>query len=227
MTTLDPMNYRILPTVALTSAVAAGAIVLGLDLTVGTGLLRGQALRAATISEYIYTSGAPWFVAAVIALMVTVAAVAACWFGCRRRAAELLAPAAAVIGLAGLLVFPKHNWAVGPSTAGTVHRIATFIAVMAIPLALLLARCLAGLLARVLAAASLAAIAVLLVVGAYASRSGLQWWRVIPLGLAERVVLALEVLALMAAAVRLFLTQRCAAQTAARERADTPMGVRG
>ena len=46
-----------------------------------------------------------------------------------------------VLWAAALLVivlFPKHNWAVGPSTNGQIHRVASIVAFLCLPVAVML-----------------------------------------------------------------------------------------
>ena len=37
-----------------------------------------------------------------------------------------------------VMIFPKHNWAVGPSTNGQIHRVASIVAFLCLPIAVLL-----------------------------------------------------------------------------------------
>ncbi|MFC4063239.1 DUF998 domain-containing protein [Planomonospora corallina] len=114
---------------------------------------------------------------------------------------------------AGLLVtawFPKHDWSVGPSLSGNVHRVGGVVAFLSLPLAALV-------IARpwrrhpewrrpALAVLALGLTSLLWVLGiagaaVVAESSGLPWWRVMPLGLVERGMAVTEVAALVALGV--------------------------
>ena len=106
------------------------------------------------------------------------------------------------VGLAAVVYFPKHNWAVGPSIEGTVHRYASVVAFLGLPVAaLLIGRRWRGD-ARwrgpaavttafgILALLCFAPIAVAFVLHPF---TGVPWWRAIPLGGVERVLALVEV----------------------------------
>jgi hypothetical protein len=102
------------------------------------------------------------------------------------------------------VAFPKHNWAVGPSASGTVHRVATLLAFVALPVAVLLiarGRDVWARLARWLAWGSVGWLSVLFGAIAVGVVSGQAWWRIIPLGLVERGIAGFEVAAVIALAV--------------------------
>jgi len=106
------------------------------------------------------------------------------------------------LGLAAVVYFPKHNWAVGPSAHGTVHRAASLIAFVSLPLgALLIAwawrrhREWRG---RALFTAGFAVLALMLfgiIAGAFALEpfTGVRWWQAIPLGAVERALATAEI----------------------------------
>lgn len=110
------------------------------------------------------------------------------------------------LSLAGVVIFPPHNWAIGPSASGEIHRAASLLAFLALPLgALFIAwawradvrwrRCAA-------CAAGFAALALLMfgvIVGAIVLEpvTGVSWWRAIPLGAVERCLAAAEVLTVL------------------------------
>jgi len=106
-----------------------------------------------------------------------------------------------VVSLLAIVAFPKHNWAVGPSASGSVHRFATLVAFIALPLAVLVVthrRSGAARMARWLAVVGIGWLAVLfgaIVVGLATDQA---WWRLIPLGLVERGIAGFEVAALFA-----------------------------
>jgi hypothetical protein len=105
-------------------------------------------------------------------------------------------------GLAAVVYFPKHNWAVGPSIEGTLHRYASVVAFLALPVAaLLIGRRWRGdarwrgpatvsTALGVLALLCFAPIAVAFVLHPF---TGVPWWRAIPLGGVERVLALVEV----------------------------------
>lgn len=106
------------------------------------------------------------------------------------------------VGLVAVVYFPKHNWSVGPSIEGTIHRYASVVAFVSLPVAALLigrrwrrderwrgpAAVTTGL--GVLALLCFAPIAV-----AFALHpiTGVPWWRAIPLGGVERLLALVEV----------------------------------
>ncbi|MCX2931129.1 DUF998 domain-containing protein [Mycobacterium sp. CVI_P3] len=195
---------RALGWIGVAGAAAALVAVLTLDVTLGGRRVRGRNLRAATISEYIYTSGGWAFVAAVLILAVTSAALL---YGLIRAGrVRLLSAGSAllalwVLGLVAVVAFPKHNWAVGPSASGSVHRVATLVAFVALPLAvLLIAEGRAGIAraARWLAAIGIGWLTVLFGAIALGTVTDQPWWRLIPLGLVERGIAGFEVAALIA-----------------------------
>jgi len=106
------------------------------------------------------------------------------------------------LGLAAVVYFPKHNWALGPSAHGTLHRAASLIAFVSLPLgALLIAwawrrhRAWRG---RALFTAGFAVLALMLfgvIVGAFALQpiTGIRWWQAIPLGAVERALATAEI----------------------------------
>lgn len=117
-----------------------------------------------------------------------------------------------IAGLLTLAVFPKHNWAVGPSSTGQVHRVASLVAFLCLPVAVMLisrrrsphssglsrtpARWSFG-----LAAVALLWFAPIVVAIARQHGGGAPWWQGIPLGLVERGLALTEVLALLSLGV--------------------------
>jgi len=137
-----PVRHRaaVFGWLAVLGGLAAATAVVTLDVLLGGEPLRGRGRRVQTISEYVYSSGAWAFDVGVVALAVGSAALLV---GLVRRG--LVTPISSgsiflrlwVIGLAGIVAFPKHNWAIGPSGSGTVHRVASLIAFLAAPVAVL------------------------------------------------------------------------------------------
>lgn len=109
-----------------------------------------------------------------------------------------------VLGLLTVTVFEKTDWSVGPSLGGTIHRCASIVAFVALPLAVLAC---AGValphsaplrrLARLLAITSLLWFAVILGAVMLMLAGGEPWWRAVPLGLVERFLAGGEVLAVV------------------------------
>ncbi|MFG2076671.1 DUF998 domain-containing protein [Nonomuraea maritima] len=126
----------------------------------------------------------------------------------RRGLAGVLGTLALLGWSAGLLVtaaFEKHDWSVGPSMNGSIHRVGSFVAFLCLPAAVMIIawpwrrwRSRAALVAFGLGVCSLlwvAGIGTAMLVGA---SNGLAWWRVMPLGLVERGLAVTEVAALLA-----------------------------
>lgn len=114
------------------------------------------------------------------------------------------------VGLALVVVFPKHDWAVGPSVSGSIHRVASLVAFVSLPIAIVsLARpwvrhALWGAHARwafrfgLLSALAFTPILYAVLVNAVA---GTAWWRVLPLGYIERLLVLVEVVAVLVVGV--------------------------
>ncbi|MEN4472785.1 DUF998 domain-containing protein [Mycolicibacterium cosmeticum] len=205
--------------IAVAGAAVSLLTVLTLDAVLGGQPLRGRTLRRATISEYVFTTGGWLFVTAVLALaagsaLLLVGLIHAGLLTPRSPGSVLLA--LWVIGLLGVVAFPKHNWAVGPSASGTVHRVATQLAFVALPVAVLViarGREVWARTARWLAWGSIGWLGVLFGAIAVAAVTERSWWRIIPLGLVERGIAGFEVAAVLALAVWLI---RSAPQAAIR-----------
>lgn len=111
-------------------------------------------------------------------------------------------------GLVAVVVFEKVNWAVGPSLTGYIHRYASLVAFVALPVAAIaVGRAgragwprAAGW-ARWTGIAALAWFTPILVGFAQRPLTGVSWWRAIPLGLIERGLALTVVLAVAALAV--------------------------
>ena len=117
-------------------------------------------------------------------------------------------------GMAAVAVFEKTDWAVGPSVTGSIHRAASVVAFLALPIgaASVIGRGLRrwssapdrGLLITGLAftVASVGYLAYVVWLIADARASQVAWWQAIPLGLTERVLVLLETGALLCIALR-------------------------
>jgi uncharacterized protein DUF998 len=164
-----------------------------------------------TISEYGLSANKWLFTVAVLLVAGGSAALFAVHL--RRRAMPAASAVAGAVWTASLLAvvaFPKTNWATGPSADGTVHRIASVIGFVCLPVGILLAS------GRVFPAAAawrrvtrwLGTLSLLwfgVIVGAVvvAAVAGGHWWQLIPLGLVERLMALTEVLAVATLAVPL------------------------
>ncbi|MEV4411852.1 DUF998 domain-containing protein [Catellatospora sp. NPDC049609] len=110
-------------------------------------------------------------------------------------------------GLAAVVYFPKHDWSVGPSLDGHIHRVASLVAFLSLPVGALLVvlawRRDAGRRADVwlTAVPALGALAMFgVIIGAVLLEpyTGVDWWQAIPLGAVERGLAAFEVLTVLA-----------------------------
>ncbi len=159
-----------------------------------------------TISEYALLPGGWLFDIAVVVLALGSAGVLAALVAARLTPARSL-PSVLIgawcVGLLLVVAFEKTNWSIGPSASGYIHRYASLVAFIALPLgALLLARRHRGDPAArpfrigVRWGSWLALASFLPIVGAIALRGviGLPWWRAVPLGLLERGLALAEVL---------------------------------
>jgi hypothetical protein len=165
-----------------------------------------------TISQYALLETAAVFNVAVLALAAgSVATMLALIVGglLPVRSGAAVALASWTVGLAVVVYFPKHNWAVGPSPSGTVHRVASVVAFLSLPVAaLLLARAWRGhprwsghaALVMTLGILSLACFAPIAVAVAIEPVTGVRWWRAIPLGAVERALALTEVLTVLSLA---------------------------
>lgn len=163
-----------------------------------------------TISEYALGEYRVLFDAGVLALaagsaVVLIALVAAGLLRAASPASVLLATWS--VALAVVVAFQKIDWSVGPTTGGYVHRYASLLAFICLPIAALL-------LARRwrrdptwrrhavwtgwLGAASLAWLAPILAGFVLRPFTGVPWWRFVPLGLTERGLAVTEVAVVLA-----------------------------
>ncbi|MGW0159326.1 DUF998 domain-containing protein [Mycobacterium sp. NPDC003323] len=196
----------------LGAAISVVAI-LTLDAVLGGESHRpGRTLRMATISEYIYTPGGWAFLTGVLAL-----AAGSILLLIGLISAGLVKPLSAgtilmslwVVGLLGVAAFPKHNWEIGPSTSGSIHRVATLLAFLSLPAAVLaIARRHRGARPAIwLAYGSIAWLSVLFGAIAVSLVTDLRWYRIIPLGIVERGIVAFEVAAVIALGIWLIRGQ--------------------
>ncbi len=210
---MDRFSHALFGWLGVLGAVISVVAILTLDAILGGQSHRpGRTLRRATISEYVYTDGGWAFLTGVLAL-----ALGSTLLLLGLISAGLVQPLSVgsilmalwVIGLLGVAAFPKHNWEIGPSTSGSVHRIATLLAFVSLPAAVLtIARRHRGARPAVwLAYGSLGWLGVLFGAIAVGMVTDLSWWRIIPLGLVERGIVAFEVGAVIALGVWLIRGQ--------------------
>ncbi|RSM49077.1 DUF998 domain-containing protein [Amycolatopsis balhimycina DSM 5908] len=159
-----------------------------------------------TISEY-GLSDHKWVFDLAVVLVALGSAAGLAVLGRQRR---LPVPAAILgtlwtVGLLVIVAFPKPDWATVSRAdfGGTMHRIASVVAFVALPLAVLVAVRTAfpaspgrRWSARLLAIASLGWFAVILGAVVVAAVDGGRWWTLIPLGLVERGMALTELIAL-------------------------------
>lgn len=194
------------------SNLGIGALAAGAALVALLGVLPSStpvSVLRQTISQYGLTSNSWIFNVAVLLIALGSAAILGeLWRERRLPGASAVLGGLWTVGLLVIVAFPKTNWAVDAgSVGGALHRIASVIAFVCLPIAVLRAASTAfpdapgrRTLARVLGWASLgwfvailAAVPVGLVVGG-------NWWELIPLGLMERGLALTEVLTLVALA---------------------------
>lgn len=108
-----------------------------------------------------------------------------------------------VAGLVGVVWFEKHNWQVGPSASGDIHRVASVVAFLSLPVGALLAAAPGrreGGPARWVAVGGVVSLLCFMpILWAVASEpwTGVRWWRAIPLGGVERLLGLAEVTTVM------------------------------
>lgn len=158
-----------------------------------------------TISEYALHETAWLFNAGVLALAAGSLAVLIALVRARVTRLNSLGGLALLlwcVGLAAVVYFPKHNWALGPSNHGTVHRVASLVAFVSLPVgALMIAwawRRYGAWRGRAMFTAGFAVLALMffgIIVGAFALQpfTGLRWWQLIPLGAVERALAVAEI----------------------------------
>ncbi|WP_157970712.1 DUF998 domain-containing protein [Nakamurella deserti] len=161
-----------------------------------------------TISEYAYSSLGWVFDLGVVAVAAGSLLIAGSLWA--TRALRPLSPGSIAllawsVSLVVLVIFPKHDWSVGPSAHGSIHRVASLVAFVSVPLAAVaIARHRQG---RLKAPARTALVSGIVsagwlsfLVGAFllAPVTGTPWYRMFPLGLMERGIAVFAVAALVA-----------------------------
>ena len=196
---------------------ALGAAVMGGALHVLPGTAEISPIRR-TISEYALTDSGWAFNLGAVALAVGSLAVIAALVHVghtERWSVGSLLGALWAIALLVIVLFPKHNWAVGPSTNGQIHRVASIVAFLCLPVAVMLLtrrrspaadrrrrdHPVAARSAFWLAVLSLAWFSPLVGALALSPITQTPWYRAVPLGLIERGLVISEVLAIIALGV--------------------------
>jgi hypothetical protein len=206
MTALAPDRRPALLAIAGITALAVGALlVLVLGLVPPTDQI---SVTTRTISEYGLSDN-KWVFDLAVVLVAVGSAVSLAVLRLQRRlpAVSAIFGGLWTIGLLVIVAFPKTDWAAaaGSGAGGTLHRAASVVAFVCLPLAVLLAarttfphsprRRFA---ARLLAALSLGWFAIILGAIGVAAVTDERWWQLIPLGLVERGMALTELVALAA-----------------------------
>ncbi|EHR60940.1 DUF998 domain-containing protein [Saccharomonospora cyanea] len=191
---------------AALAALMGGAVVMGL-LHVMPSSAGVDPVRR-TISEYAHGPDKWLFDTSVLLVALGSAGVFAIVAGrglIRPVSASTVFGGLWVLGLVAVVVFPKTDWSVGPSVGGTIHRYASVVAFVCLPIAVWsAANAVFGpssrlrVVARLLALASLAWLGVIVGAVLVMLAGGEPWWRSIPLGLVERLLAGTEVAAVLA-----------------------------
>ncbi len=107
-----------------------------------------------------------------------------------------------VAGMVAVVAFEKANWSVGPSIGGMIHRYASLVGFLALPVATLVAtRGRDGVAwPRWLAITALAWLGAILSGVVLRPFSGVPWWQFLPLGIMERGLALAEVAVVVALA---------------------------
>lgn len=184
----------------LVAPALAAIIVLGLDLSGAAD----RPLHRMTISAYVYSH--PWLFNGALALLVVGSAGVLAGLALHRWVHPLRPAAWPFWGwiacMVAVGVFPKQDWAQAVNVAGVVHRWAAFLGFVLLPVAVATVtrgawRPGGSLWGRSAGLAALTSAGVLgYVAWAVATASG-RWWRAFDLGTVERLVVGLDVLALV------------------------------
>jgi hypothetical protein len=165
-----------------------------------------------TISEYALLDNGWVFDLAVLTLAAGSIAVLVALVGARLVPATSVGAAALLlygVSMAGVVAFPKHNWAVGPGVNGDIHRVAGLVGFVSLPVAALLVGRLwrrdARWRAYAYTAAALGTLSLLcfspIVIAILTEPwTGVRWWRAVPLGAVERALALSEVATVLALA---------------------------
>lgn len=208
------MPGRFVPLASLGALVLGAALLLALHLMPPTD--RISPIRR-TLSQYALSPNKWIFDLAV--LLVAIGSALAFGELLRRRLVRVLSPASVfgllwTISLVTVVVFTKNNWALGPSMGGMIHRYASLVAFLSLPLAVIIG---AGVvfpraagwrwLVRGLGITSLAWFGLIMLGVVNMFAGGGPWWQFVPLGLVERVMAATAVAAMSVIVVGLAMNR--------------------
>lgn len=164
-----------------------------------------------TLSQYALTSNKWLFDVAVLLVALGSALAFAAAVAAGRLAfyaGPVLLGVLWVASLLAIVVFTKTNWAVGPSVGGVIHRYASAVGFVALPLAVITMarRVLPDQPGWRLAARGFGVVSLgwfgLIVVGVVRMAAGYgPWWLFVPLGLTERVIALSAVAAVLTLAL--------------------------
>jgi hypothetical protein len=164
-----------------------------------------------TLSQYALTSNKWLFDVAVLLVALGSALAFAAAVAAGRLAfygGPVLLGVLWVASLLAIVVFTKTNWAVGPSVGGVIHRYASAVGFVALPLAVITIarRVLPDQPGWRLAARGFGVVSLgwfgLIVVGVIRMAAGYgPWWLFVPLGLTERVIALSAVAAVLTLAL--------------------------
>ncbi|UOZ03430.1 DUF998 domain-containing protein [Amycolatopsis sp. WQ 127309] len=213
----------------VTALSGVGALFVGAVLILTLGLIpltNDISVTSQTISQYGLSKGAWLF---DLAVLLVAAGSALCFTALRiqNRLPVISATFGALwtIGLLVIVTFPRTNWAVetGSHLGGTLHRIASVVAFVCLPVAVLTGARAAfprpvrrAFIVRLLGAVSLGWFAVIIGAIVVAAVNGERWWEIIPLGLVERGMALTEIVALVILAAPLRRAREQFATTTAR-----------
>ncbi|HEX8347727.1 MAG TPA: DUF998 domain-containing protein [Actinoplanes sp.] len=153
-----------------------------------------------TISQYALLDNGWVFDAAVLLLAGGSLSILVALLGVRLLDGRPGAVAALLlwcVSLVAVVYFQKHNWAVGPSIDGHIHRVASVVAFLSLPVAALISArgrtrdpASGRYATATLAAGVVALLCFVPIVVAYLAQpwTGVAWWRAIPLGGVERAL---------------------------------------
>lgn len=168
-----------------------------------------------TLSQYALSSG-KWVFDLSVLLIALGSALA--FYGLvrhgvlRPRSGAVLFGSLWTLSLLAIVYFTKTDWSAGPSVGGTIHRYASVVAFVSLPLAVLLvartvfpARSGWRLAAQGLGALSLGFFGLIVVGVVRMAAGGGPWWRFVPLGLVERAIAFSAVAAIIVVVLGLLL----------------------
>jgi len=166
-----------------------------------------------TISEYALSAN-KWIFDVAVVLIAAASALLFTLHVLHRHLRPLSPPVVCAalwtVSLLVIVAFPKTDWSVGPSVGGMIHRYASVVGFVGLPIGLLFAarkvfphHTTWRWTTRILSITSLAWFGVILVGVAVMLAGGGPWWTFVPLGLVERLMAVNELLTIATLAVPL------------------------